>query len=487
MVRFFLIFCIIIFSNLANSDQQSFREVTLEDAILLSVRENPNVQRSKLSYISQKYSLELAKWKFKPQYTLSANRQTSKNYSLTDENYVTENANGVNFSAALLTPIGTRIKVSPSADQSDHFHPGVTLEIIQPLLKGFGKAIVEADLKDAIDNDYISQLNVKNTIRATVTSVINAYLDVISAKNTLAVDEKALRRAEESVKQTKMFIKSGRKPGVELVAVKADVANAKALIESDKNNLQRVKYALMAEIGLDPNSKIKFVKADVTDLLKKFNIPKLNEFKELSLKNDIQYQSDIILLEGSKQRSLKLAKDNAKWELNLTGTAHSGDGNGGGPNSGLQSLVNGVNQTNSFRVDLTIPINDKQAKAAVAQAKISLIEANLALKQEKWNKETSAINAWNSIFSLKRSLSFAKNAQELQEKTYNISFQKYSHGLIDSLQLQSAQQQLITSSQSLNSAYINYLKALVNLDQMIGRTLQTWNIDVDYKDCSLKG
>ena len=67
-----------------------------------------------------------------------------------------------------------------------------------------------------------------------------------------------------------------------------------------------------------------------------------------------------------------------------------------------------------------------------------------------------------------------------KKKTYEISFQKYSHGLIDSLQLQSAQLQLIESGRALNIARVNYLKALVNLDQMIGRTLKTWNVGVRY-------
>ena len=49
---------------------------------------------------------------------------------------------------------------------------------------------------------------------------------------------------------------------------------------------------------------------------------------------------------------------------------------------------------------------------------------------------------------------------------------------IDSLELQSAQNQLIQSQQTLLGAEIGYIKALVNIDQLTGHTLKTWNIKV---------
>lgn len=456
------------------------RTLSLEEAILLAIRENPNVKQAQLSQVSDKYALELAKWQFKPQYTFTASRTTQKNYEITEEGYVTQNTSGANASVSWLSPYGTKISLSPTVNQSDHFHPGLTLEVMQPLLRGFGRPVVEASLQNALDSQKVSRLTVESALRNAVTSVINAYLDVLSAQKNLSVDEEALQRAEVSVNQTRLFIKSGRKAGVELITVEADVANAKTRIENDKNGLDQARYALLTAIGIDPNTPITFTSMNIAALIKKYRVPNLEESKRLSVENDIQYQADQITFDGAKKRSVLEAEDNTRWQLNLSGSAHAGDGTGGGPDSGIQSLVNGVNQTNQVRLDLTIPIGDQQAKTALANAKIALRQATIALQQEKWSKETNAINGWNSIFSAERALKFAEHAEQLQQKTYAISFQKYSHGLIDSLQLQSAQQQLIISSQALNLARINYLKALVSLDQMIGRTLKTWKVEVRY-------
>ncbi|HEX2549304.1 MAG TPA: TolC family protein, partial [Gammaproteobacteria bacterium] len=203
--------------------------------------------------------------------------------------------------------------------------------------------------------------------------------------------------------------------------------------------------------------------------------------KKLAIENDLQYQTDQMTYDGAKKRTLLTAEDNTRFELNLNGSLSTGSTGGDSENSGLKSLVNGINQTSLISLNLVVPIDDRAAKIAVQNAKIALQEARLAMQQEKWNKETNAINQWNNIFSAKRSLHYAENAEHLQRKTYEISDQKYSHGLIDSLQLQSSQQQLMASEQALNMAQINYLKALVNFDLLVGQTLKTWKVKT--KNC----
>lgn len=458
------------------------RTLSLEDAIFLAIRENPNVSGAEITHIIQKYTVELEAWKFKPHYALSGTVTTTRNFSTTENGFVTQNATGADGSVSLLTPYGTQVTFSPSVNQDDHFHPGLSLEVSQPLLRGFGRPIVEAELYNALDNEKIGRLNLENVLRVTVTNVINAYVDVISAQKKLEVDEDALKRALISVEQTKKFIQSGRKAGVELVTVEADAASAEVNIENDKNALLSARFAVLGAIGLDPESKIAFEKMNIPALIKKYYIPSLSQAKILALENDIQYQTDRLTLEGAKKRSLLQAKDNTRWKLDLSGSISTGKGAGGGQNSGLESIVNGVNQTSEIALKLTVPIDDRAAKVAFATAKMNLRQAEIALNQEKWAKETNIINGWNSLFSARRALRFAEDANTLQQKTYQISFQKYAHGLIDSLQLQSAQQQLINSESGLNVARMSYLKTLVNVDLLMGHTLKTWNVKMRKDD-----
>lgn len=466
---FLLILSISVFAK-----DQHTRNMTLslQEAILLAVRENPNVQRAQLGLIQQKFALELANWQFKPHYSVIGS--AGYNHTIVGDTSVISRGIGVQPQATLTTPYGTQITAGLPTNDSNNFYPGLTLQVVQPLIKGFGRPIVEAALMNARDSERISRLNVENTLRVTVTSVINAYLGVVSAANTVKIDEEALKRSETSLEQTKLFIKSGRKAGVELVTVQADVANAKTKLENDKNSLDQARFALLAAIGIDPNTPITFSSIEVSNLIKKFYIPNLNQTKYLSIENDLQYQTDQITLQGATKRSIQQAIDNTRWQLNLT--ANATVGLGANQNMAFNNMA--TNQSQGAQLNLTIPIDDRAAKYAVANARIALRNARSALQQERWAKETSAINNWNTIYSAERAVHFAQEAEQLQQKTYKISFQKYSYGLIDSVELQSVHTQLINRQQILLDAQIAYLKALVNLDQQIGRTLTTWRIEM---------
>ncbi len=475
-----LIYTMILLIWLLPMQASAMRELSLKDAILLAVRENPNVQTAQLNHIEQKYALEIQQWQFQPHFALQAVKTTMQTYSVTSNGIVTANATGIQPSVSLQTPIGTQMNLVSTNTIQGHYNPALSLQIMQPLLRGFGKPIVEAALDNAKDSEKISRLNVESQLRTTVTGVVNAYLDVVSAQNMLDIDQQALRRSQESIKQTKLFIQAGHKAGVELVTVEADAASAETKIESDRNSLQQARYALLSAIGIDPNTDVTVGHVEVAKLIQKYHIPSLPKAKEMILENDIQYQVDNITLNGSTKRNLRTAEDNTRWQLNLTLNGSTGGGAGGGPNAGINSLVNGVNVTDSAMLSLSIPIDDRPAKVAVATAKIALREAELALQQEKWAKETSVINGWNAIYSAERATQFAENAERLQGKTYQISFQKYSFGLIDSLELQTAQQQYRAAQQTLLNAKIGYLKALIAIDWLVGTTLQTWDVRVQY-------
>lgn len=437
--------------------------LSLEEAILLAVRTNPNVQSSQLTHISQKFSVWVQQWHFLPQYSLNAAVGTK--------------SDSINPGVSLNTPIGTQMALTSTNEYADNqTQIGLALQIVQPLMRGFGKAIVESALNNAKDSEVISRLNIEGTLRTTVTAVINAYLDVLSAEQAVKIDEGALQRAELSVKQTKLFITAGHKAGNELITVRANAATAKSQLENDRNSLLQARYALLTAIGVDPNANVKFTSLDIQRLTSKYHLPSVAEAKRLTLRNDIQYQTQEIMLHGSAQRSVMTAEDNTRWQLNLVVNASTSNSTIGNQKTSFNSLFN--NQAKSASLELQVPIDDQLTKEALLNAKIALKEAEIQLMQEKWNKETNAINGYNTVISAKRALKFAEDAEVLQEKTYQVSYQKYLHGLIDSLELQSAQVSLIQAQQALLHARSDYLKAQVNMDLLIGHTLHTWDIKV---------
>lgn len=455
--------------------------LTLDDAIILAVRENPNVQSSQLNYVLSKNGLETARWQFRPHVSLQGGIANNR-YGSSGVAVSSSNSAYVQPAVSLLSPFGTEATLTGSNTKANYYNTGLSLQISQPLMRGFGKAVVEAALENAKDRLEVSKLNIEGTLRTTVTNVINAYLDVMNAEHALQIDKSALQRAKKSVEQTRLYIKAGHKAGNEIVMVEASVANAKTQLENDKNNLMQSRYALYSVIGIDPNSNIEIKMLDVEALIKKYKMPTQQEAKEMILKNDIQYQTDFLTLNGSTSRSLMIAEDNTRWQLSLNANVSTQSGQTGninpGPNPNPGNNNSGAYQNQTIGLTLKIPIDDVPARQAVANAKIALQEAELNLRTEKWAKETNAITTWNQVNIAKDARRYAMVAENLQEQTYTVSYQKYLHGLIDSLELQSAQSSLIQSQQNSLNARISYLKSLVNLDLLTGNTLKTWNVKV---------
>lgn len=438
--------------------------LSLEEAILLATRENPHVQVQQLNEVQQKFALYVQQWMFKPHFGISASYGET-NSVIGGDRQPTIRTAIVTPTVNLLSPLGTQVSLSPANSLANvPANSGVSFQIVQPLIRGFGKPVVEAALFNAMDSERIAHLTTEGTLRTTVTNVIAAYLAVVSAEYTVKIDEDALSRVEHALQQTEALIKAGHKAGNEIVTVEAEVASAQTALINDRNNLQQMRYALLTAIGVDPNMPVRFTSLNVSKLIRKYHVPSLVETKMLTLQNDIQYQIDQVTFYGITQRNLLVAKDNARWQLNVSANAQSA------------SLSNGTNKSNSLMVNLLIPIDDKAAQQAIVNAKIAIRQGAEQLKQEKWSKETSAINGWNTIFSAERAVVYAEKAERLQEKTYYLTHQKYLYGMIDSLELQTAQQQLNSARQALVSAKINYLTALVNIDLLIGNTLNTWNI-----------
>ena len=451
--------------------------LSLHDAILLAVRENPTLQTSQLNYLNQKFSLQVQQWQFRPHFSFQASMERNR-YGVSGQSVNTSNTLIATPQVSLLTPFGTSATLLANNTKTPYYNAGLSLQVSQPLMRGFGTAVVEAALNNAKDSEVIARLNNEGSLRSTVTAVINAYLDAVTAERSLRIDQDALKRAQKSVEQTRLYIKAGHKAGNEIVTVEANVASAQTQLQNDKNNVLQTRYALLTAIGVDPDTDVEFKNLDVDGLINMYTLPTMVEAKQFVLQNDIQYQVDNITLHGATSRSLLVAEDNTRWELDLSANAATGGGKTNNQNPDVNNNLKGTNQNQSISLTLKIPIDDQTTKQAYESAKIALKEAEINLRQEKWAKETSAINAWNQVLSAKGAQGFAITAERLQEKTYDVNYQKYLHGLIDSLELQQAQIQLIQSQQTLLAARIAYLKALVNFDFLIGNTLKTWDVKV---------
>lgn len=455
--------------------------LTLHEAILLSLRNNPTVQSAELDRVVQKYELFVQQKEFRPKYSLDASFDHTS--STIDGNHSHLNQINVTPTISLATHYGTNLSLTSDNPKTmpGYYTPALTLEVRQHLIRGFSKTVVDAALNNALDNEEINKLSFKNTLISIINTVISDYLSLIQMKETLKIDQTSLKAYERTIKNDKAMIAAGRMAESNLIQTKAQLATQKAIIQNDLNNMTQMRLKLMNTIGLDPNAKIQIPdKIDFDVIIKQIlgnkKIPNIETSKQLALKNNVSYQQEGIGLK-TLERALFVAKDNTRWALDLTARKTVNSGNDKNT-SGLNNLFNGDNQSQGVNLELSIPIDDVQSKQALLNAKIGLDQAMIAYRDSARQLQLNVINYRNTLLSNKTQLDLSKQALDFQRRTVEITRLKQQAGQVSTFELLNNQKDLTVSEQNVITTMIGYINNLALFDQILGTTLEHWGIEI---------
>ncbi len=459
--------------------------LTLKDAIVLALRDNPGLQSAELGRITQKYSLMVAKNEFEPKYSLGASWNHTE--SRVDDEDSRSTSNNLQASVGLKTAYGTEFKLSsdnPMPEPPGYWNPALSLSITQPLLKGFGRAVVEAALNDALDSEVVNKLNFKSTVISTVDAVINNYVSLFQAKERIAIDRASLKQYARTLAQTKAFIKAGRRAKIDLLETQSQSEQLMVQLQNDKNTYQQKFATFLDSLGLQPDVNVKIpdnIDFDklANSLVNGKNLLSLKQSKQIALQNNIGYQVEGFTLKSLK-RALVTANDGTHWKLDLTVNGSVGNGAGGGSNSSINSLMNGRNESAGVGLILAIPIDDMSAKQTLLSAKVGLEQGEINYKEKKRDLELQVESVRNTVISSEKQLMLAKQALKTRQKTLKMMEIKQKAGLIPMSQLLDQQEDLIQSEQSVLSAKIGYVNSLVAFNTLLSVTLYHWGIKIRY-------
>ena len=491
--------------------------LTLKEAIFLALRNNANLKSAEIGKVAQKYTLVVAKHAFYPRYALQGSTQYST--STYEGNRSSINSLNVKSAINLLAPYGAEFGLllnNPVVE--GHYNPSLTFEITQPLIRGFGRSIVEASLNNALDNDQINQLRFRNTVIDTINVVITDYMALTQAKETLKANNSSLMRYKNTFTKAKVMIKAGRMARNDIIQIQAQIASQYAAIENNKNNLIRAKGKLLNTLGLDAQANIqlpeeinyneitaflignnmesnlgaetgkdieksikKEFKKNINKKITKVNLPSIDTSKRMVLINNIEYQILGITLKVLN-RNLLSAKDAMKWKLDLTASATRGGRGGTGNNksSGLEGIIDNEHHDEKIALNLTIPIDDVKAKKVVIDAQVGLDQAEVNYQQLRRQLELDVVNTHNAVINAKRQLDLSKQALELQRRTVKVARLKYNAGKISNFELLNNQKDLTLASQNYINNQINYIAMLVSFNKILGATLKRLDIEVIY-------
>ncbi len=447
--------------------------LSLPETIMLGLRQNNAIKSAYLTRVVNRFSFHIAEDEFVPRWkeitgsTNLADGQSSDAVALGTE-FAWEMPYGTSFGLGLST--SKDFPNAPGTESSATTSMMATLT--QPLLRGFGKEINTASLRLARIGELQNKLSLKSTVSATITALINAFLGYEGQKWSLDIARRSLERSKKLLHNNKLLVQAGHMAENELTQTELSVSNSEISLKGAENSLNSARLVLLNLLSLDPDLElITSMEKSPTQL-----IIDLNQAKEIAYTTNPDYLSQQMEIEGAMV-ALRLARDNLRWQLDLESNYYlSGSGD-----STADSIddIGSEPATWSVGLNLVIPLDMRDLRQEEVSSEVALEQAKLSLEEVKENLDSrvrsSVIeveNSWQQLLISRRSLSLA-------QQTLSTEIEKLSVGKSSSFEVLAHQLTLREAEVTEINAVITYYNSMATLDEVLGKTLDTWRITLN--------
>lgn len=399
---------------------------------------------------------------------------------------------------------------STSSNRSD-FNPATTsdfnLQITQPLLQGFGRAVNNRFIRVATNNLKVSDLVFKQQVIATVTSVINLYWDLVSFNEDVKVRQKALDLAVKLYGDNKKQVEIGTLAPIEIVRAEAEVAaRQQDLTVSQTNVLQQetilknvlsrtgVASPSISDARIIPLDRIQIPAVEAVEPVQDMIRKALDARPELAT-TQIQLDNSKITLKGTKNALLPslnafvFLRNNAQSGqvsdlpmIDTTGGLAFRDPKNydpffiGGYSNVLRQLFGRNFPDYQVGMQLNIPIRNRAAQADVVAAQLQLRQNELRQQQQNNSVRVEVQNALIGLQQARARHEAAVKNRVLQEQTLDAEQKKYALGASTIFLVIQSQRDVAQAQFNEVVAQSAYARARTEMERATGQTLSANNV-----------
>ena len=457
--------------------QADLGEVTLRECIALALHNNRGLLSARLDRDDDRTALWVAEGKFWPDLRIRSTRDFARDGTSADWAF----ADAVtSFEATLRIPTGGQLSLVNSIARgaesgANAYDSALTLRFSQPLLRGAGFAASRASVRIARATERMGALRFESAVSDVVASVARAYRRLVQAQRRLEISSRSLGRANELLETNRYLIEAGRMPEVAMVEAERDVAGRELVLVDAENALDAARLALIDLLDVDSDAALMPTEtALATEGAEMDSEPTT----ALALTHRPEYLAALLRVENA-ETELLLARNSRRWTLATTFAVDvAADdrefaGAFGGP---LRMADEG-----DLRVglELAVPIGDRSLKQRVLFAANGLRRARHDLDELRQSIDIAVRNGVREVDARRRQVALAARASALAEQALDAERKRLNLGLTTNLRMILFEDDLVRAQNSELDAHIAYLNALTALDQTLGTTLRTWDIEVE--------
>ena len=357
---------------------------------------------------------------------------------------------------------------------------GPFMQLRQPLLENFAIDDARLNIQLTRQSLQISGFNLHQSMLGTISRVEDAYYDLAASRESVRVQDAALKLAEELAKDNQRRVALGASAPLEeadsqaqAATSRAAVISAKRFVRAAENNLKGAMvedYAQWRKLGILPGSKLSKASAN----------PDFNDSWTLAQ----QARPDLLAFQVQldQQRLILQRRGNELLpQLDLTATA------------GLAGSADELNQVYkqirrrdapyySLGLSLSLPLTNRREKENLRVAEAQAEQTKLRFRQLRQTIMIQVDDAVSQAETDFQRLAATAEAREFAAKALTNERAKLARGASTNFVVLQLQRNLTTARSEELRSLTDYNKSLARLRFIEGSSLGTYQINFTFTD-----
>jgi outer membrane protein TolC len=395
---------------------------------------------------------------------------------------------------------------SPYNVYSPELNSTFTATVTQPLLQGAGIFVNKRFVYQALNNRRITDSTFRQQILYTVNQVENIYWGLVNAYEDVQAKERALEQSSKVAGDNRKQLEIGTMAPLDVVNADQSVASDKQALISSQSALNFQQQIIKQAIARNLNDPALVAAAVIpTDRVSLEEIPEekkpIDELVQEAFQQSpvleqatLTLKNDEISLKGAKNGLLPTVNAFAFYGGSGVGGAQSPEcstfeGSGFvacppgtvppiGYGTVLNNLVNGSSPDKGVGFNVTIPIRNRVAQAAQAEALIEYRQAELKLEQLYTQIRISVVNSMYALTNDRAQVQASIAGKDYAEQSLEAEQKKLRLGASTTASVLQQQRALALADNALIQANATYAKDRAGLYQTLASTLQHYGINL---------
>jgi outer membrane protein TolC len=239
------------------------KQTSLPDLLQIAVRQSPALQTAKLDIAIAEAQIQQTWARRDWVLTAEARGQWSQSGLVAGVTVGSSRSLSVTADITRMIPTGGTIglhagtayqKTESAMFQSEYWSDDLAVTITQPLLRGFGTSIYNANEQRARIARDAAVLGRRAAALTTVQEIVSAYWDLVLAQRQVAITEQSLTLARERLRITEIGAQGGKIAKAEIPAVQQIIATREEEVLGGELGVLERSIALRRAVGMEINA-----------------------------------------------------------------------------------------------------------------------------------------------------------------------------------------------------------------------------------------